>query len=414
MTIRIRVLCGCAAVLLLAALLPAKPGVVKTRDGQSYEGDVKENGTTVSVTTRKIPIVIQRADVESIEYLGTFDEQYAQRMAKLDPSDAAGRIAIGRWAFDQGHYPQAREALESALALEPNSRDAQQMLESVRVQVRLERAKNEGSATAEARRTSATNPTTQADPAATAPSTNNVDPRHLLSADDINTIRQFELKPTDTHVRINFARDVKKRFTSAENVRPQELNARTPFDQLRWIMERGTADMRRDVRIVSDPSAILEYRRSVQPLVLGSCATSGCHGAAGAGGLMLFSPAENEPMTYTNFFILQTHARPAGPEQGPFGAGERRLIDRIEPANSLLLQYGLPATIAEHDHPVVSGYRPIFRNRDDNGYRRIENWIAQSLIAVNPDYGINYTPPQRRGSGPAVAATQPATTQAGG
>ena len=73
MKTRIGVLCGCAILFLLAALLSAKPGIVKTHDGQSYEGDVKEEGTTVTVTSRKVPLVIQRADIDSIEYLGTVD-----------------------------------------------------------------------------------------------------------------------------------------------------------------------------------------------------------------------------------------------------------------------------------------------------------------------------------------------------
>ena len=67
MKTRIWFLCGCAAVFVLAALLPAKPGVVRTHDGQSYEGDVKEDAQAVTVTTRKVPVVIQRANVESIE-----------------------------------------------------------------------------------------------------------------------------------------------------------------------------------------------------------------------------------------------------------------------------------------------------------------------------------------------------------
>jgi hypothetical protein len=294
----------------------------------------------------------------------------------------------------------------------------------VRVQVRLERATKEAAAAAEGRRASATNPTTAAvATATTAPSTNHIDARHLLSADDINAIRQFELKPTDTHVRINFARDVKKRFTTANNIRPQDFNALPQFEQLQQILKEGTADMKRDVRIVSDPSSILEYRRTIQPIVLGSCATSGCHGAAGAGGLMLYSPADSEPITYTNFFILQTYSRPVGRQQGPFGGAERRLIDRIEPPNSLLLNYGLPANIAEFDHPQVSGYRPIFRNRDDNGYRRVESWIRDSLRAVKPEYDVNFTPPQRPGAAGGAAATtapaavpttRPATTRAAG
>ena len=413
MATRIGVLCGCAVLLLLlvAALLHAKPGIVKTSDGQTYEGDVTEEGTTVTVKSRKVPVVIQRANIESIEYLGTLDEQFNQRMARLEAKDANGRVTVARWAFDQGRYDLARQALEQALTLEPSNRDANAMMDSVRLQIRLERAKQAATRKAEP----ATSPTTGPAVASNQPSatTSNIDPRNLLSADDINTIRQFELKPSDTHVRINFAKDVRKRFTEAENMRIQDFNARTPFDQLHLILQRGTPEMKRDVRILSDPSSILEYRRSVQTLILQSCATSGCHGAAGAGGLMLYSPADNEAVTYTNFFILQTWSRPVGRQEGPFGAGERRLIDRIEPSNSLLLQYGLPPNIAEQDHPQVGGHRAIFRNRDDNGYRRVEGWIADSLISIKPDYGINYAPPQRAGGSreaTTVPSTQPAPT----
>jgi hypothetical protein len=172
--------------------------------------------------------------------------------------------------------------------------------------------------------------------------------------------------------------------------------------------------MRRDVRIVSDPSSMLDYRRSVQPLMLQSCATSNCHGAAGAGGLMFFSPADNENVSYTNFFILQTYSRKATEQPGPFGAGEQRRIDRVAPVRSLLLQYGLPVSIADRDHPKISGYRPVFRNRDDNAYGRLFEWIHDGLKHPlgTDDYGISYTPPTGRGGGRAAPATNPTTEPA--
>ena len=407
----IGVLCGCAVLLLLATLLHAKPGVVKTTDGQVYEGDVTEEGTTVTVKSRKVPIVIQRANIESIEYLGTLDEQFNQRIARLDAKDVNGRVTVARWAFDQGRYDLARQALETALTLEPNNRDANAMMDSVRLQIRLERAKQAATRKAEL----ATSPTTGPAVASTqAPATTvTIDPRNLLSADDINAVRQVELKTSDTHVRINFSKDVKKRFTQQENMRLQDFNALPQFEQLAQILKHGTPEMKRDVRILSDPSSILEYRRNVQTLLLQGCATTGCHGAAGAGGLMLYSPAESEAITYTNFYIIQTWSRPAARQQGPFGAGERRLIDRLEPRNSLLLQFALPPNIADDDHPPVNGQRATFRNRDDNGYRRVESWIADALLPIKPDYGITFTPPQRAGGArdtTTAPATQPAAT----
>jgi hypothetical protein len=421
LTTRIGVAFGCAVLVLLlfTAHASAKPGVVKTRDGQTYEGDVKEDGTIVTVTTRRVPLTIQRADVESIEYLGTIDEQYAQRMGKLTEKDVNGRIDVARWAFDEGRYDLARDAVESALTIDPNSRAGNTLLESIRVQIRLERAKKGGATTAEARRPTTGPATAVAAGPTTAPATTVIDPRNLLTADDINTIRQIELKQSDTHVRINFSKDVKKRYATAQNIRVQDFNARTQFDQLQEILANGTEDMRRDVRIVSDPASILEYRRVIQPALLQSCATSGCHGAAGAGGLMFFSPADNENVSYTNFFILQTYRLKAAEQQGPFGAGEQRLIDRVEPSRSLLLQYGLPASIAERDHPKVSGYRAVFRNRDDNAYGRVFEWIRDGLKHPlgTDDYGISYTPPTGRGGGHAAPApttnptTEPASTR---
>jgi hypothetical protein len=161
----------------------------------------------------------------------------------------------------------------------------------------------------------------------------------------------------------------------------------------------------------------MDYRRSVQPLMLQSCATANCHGSAGAGGLMFFTPGDTENVAYTNFYILQTFSRKLGGKQGPFGAGEHRLIDRTEPVRSLLVQYALPATIADDDHPHVNGYRAVFRSRDDTGYRRLLDWIADGLVhPMDSDYGITYTPPVGRMGGKAPGATAaesvaPATTQ---
>ena len=422
MRTRIGVLCGCCAVLCLATtLLLGRTGVVKTRDGQTIEGEITEQAQTITVTRRRIPIVISRGDVESIEYpTGTVQEQFDKRLGSLDDKDVAGRIALARWAFDQDQYLLSRQALESALTIEPTNREASALLENVRMQIRLERTKKAGD-----ERKPVTSPTTAS--ATTGPTGPQAlpDPRHLLTLDDINAIRQFELKPTDTFVRINFAKDVKKRFAQAQNIRVQDFNALEPFDQLQEILRKGTPDMQRDVRIVSDPPSILEYRRYVQPLVLSSCATTGCHGAAGAGGLMLFNPADNEAVTYTNFYLLNTYATKAGEAQGPFGAGERRVIDRLQPQQSLLLQYGLPANIAEHDHPKVNGHRVVFRNRDDIAYRRLSDWITSSLRAIKPEYPVTYTPPPPTGRAvtppprvreaePPPATTEPTTAPARG
>ena len=98
-----------------------------------------------------------------------------------------------------------------------------------------------------------------------------------------------------------------------------------------------------------------------------------------AGGFLLFNPADNDATAYTNFYILQQHVKQAPQQAGPFGRGELRMLDRARPEQSLLVQYLLPPTIAEHDHPHVAGYRAFFPNREDARYRRMIDWIGETL-----------------------------------
>ena len=156
---------------------------------------------------------------------------------------------------------------------------------------------------------------------------------------------------------------------------------------------------------MSDPPSIADFRRSVQPIILSGCATSGCHGGPAAGKFTLVSPATTDEATYTNFYVLTNYKKqlqtvvPAG---GIFGGmTEIEMIDRGNPQRSLLVQYSLPADVAEFDHPAVNNYQPPFQNVFEARARPMIAWIERTL-RLNPDpTGINYTPT----FGP--AATQP-------
>src|SRR4051812_24017026 len=83
-----------------AATLLAKPGVVKTVDGQTYNGEVEEKVETVNVTIRGIATAVPRTKIASITYpeAGGYDKEFNDKLAKLDKKDAAGRLALGREA----------------------------------------------------------------------------------------------------------------------------------------------------------------------------------------------------------------------------------------------------------------------------------------------------------------------------
>jgi hypothetical protein len=406
-------LCACAASVALA-----RPGVLVTRQGQTLTGDITERDQTYVVNIRGIDTIIQRGDVQSIEYTGDIEKQFRDKLAKLGPKDARGRIELARWAFDRDQYDLAREALEAARAIEPNNPDATKMLETVQGQIRLERARESRPATVAARQPPTTGPAIHATTAtATGPAATG---RNLLTNEDINAIKQLEINPrVDAQLKFNFANDVRKRFVKQENLNPASFAQLRAQEQALRILEYGTPDMRRDVHVVNHPASMLDFQRLIQPLVLQNCATSNCHGgnAGGAGGLFLFSPADNDAVTYTNFYILQSYQRPGQEKPGMFGGGEQRMIDRPTPRRSLLVNYALPPTMAEYDHPDVRGYRPALRNRDDPNYARLMDWIEFALVPTREaaDYGIKYDPPGRPRSAtqattqPTGATTPPAT-----
>jgi len=223
----------------------------------------------------------------------------------------------------------------------------------------------------------------------------------LLKKNDINVIRQTELRQTDTSLRFRFERDVRKRYAMLKGIQLSEFSALNGLQQAWEILEHGPAEMRQDIIITNDPPAILQFRRTVQPFVLQNCATMGCHGKSGAPAFSLINPADADPAVYTNFYILQQYTKEIKDAGNPFGRGHLKLIDRLRPEDSLLLQYSLPTQVAQYRHPPTTGFRPALRGWDDTRYRQLYEWIHDSLKPMEPNYsGIDFKLP----------STQPATT----
>ncbi|MEA2736372.1 MAG: hypothetical protein QOE14_2823, partial [Humisphaera sp.] len=117
--------CGVVVLLLcglFAATVFAKPGVVKTRDGQTYAGELDEsNPETIVVTAGKIPTAVPRSRIASIEYSADFEKKFRDRLGKLDPKDVPNRLKLAREAYDNRQYLLAREAAEQARQIDPNN-----------------------------------------------------------------------------------------------------------------------------------------------------------------------------------------------------------------------------------------------------------------------------------------------------
>jgi len=388
---------GLGTVLLAASAALARQGIVKTRDGKVIEGDVTEQDERVVINIKGIQTSVPRANVLSIDYPPPMEDQFKQRLAKLPRNDIKGRIDLAHWAFDNRRYDLARDALDDALRLDPNNLEATTFRNTVDEQRRLDR-----SSVAPAPRPAPGAPP----PGGQAPTAGSEKmDRRLLSPADINIIRQAEIRPDD-NVRVRFDNDVKRRFIAMTNADPARFNNLKPADQATEILQRGDPHMRDDVKILQDPATIVEFRRLL-PNVLTGCAATACHGGSAGGRFILYAPADNDAVVYTDFYILEKYVKQGAGGGGLFGGADRRLIDRANPEQSLLLQYGLPQNVGQPPHPDVRGFRPPYVNKDNPQLRRVLNWI-KGQSPMEPAYeGIKYELPHAPGTEP--PATAPAT-----
>lgn len=387
----------------LAAALLAKPGVVVTQSGARYEGDVNERGDDVIVAIRGVQTTIPRGEVASLEYSVPFEEEFQARLAKLEANDVAGRIELAKWAMSHEQYVAARDVLELAQAIDPNSRDAVDLQIVVRSQLKLaaqarqpdnETVKPPGDGTAK----------TIDDPGVAAMA------RQALSQDDIQAIRRIEWRPDDAAVRVRIDNKAARSYADLKQMRWEEFSRMKSTEQARMILNdpNATAEQKRGVEILNDPPSIAEFRRVIQPVIISGCATSGCHGGINAT-FKLMNPAGTDELAYTNFYMLNGYTKkldrqvPAGGIFG--GATELRMFDRGNGAKSLLLQYGLPAELAEFDHPKVPNFEPAYQSMNDARARAALGWIDRSLRLNPAEYGIEWTPP----GASAAPTTNPAT-----
>jgi hypothetical protein len=383
---------GPALVCCLASMLLARQGTIKTTDGRFLQGDIDENspdGQTVSITLHGVTAAIPRESIVSINYSQNMSEEFHRRLGDLRPDDIAGRLALSRWELQAGQYDLAREAALDAQKIDPHNPDAAILLDTITGKQALDARQAESSAA----------PTTE-------PAANPPEPSKYLTMDDVYAIRRAELLPDDD-VRVEFANDVRARYVSTHGTLPVDFNSDSPTEQAQDILQSGDPSLTSDVKIISDPSVLVRFKAHVLPRVLAGCAAAGCHGGdSGAGGFLLY-PSSNEPLVwYTDFYILQkTTRRLEGGDTFGQGPVIRPVLDRLHPDSSLLLQYGLPASIASLPHPNVSGWRPIFRDDQDPVYLTISQWIG-SLKAIVPDYGIHFEIPAGTPAG-----TQPAAQQ---
>jgi hypothetical protein len=367
------------AALALTSVLWARQGVVHLKDGSELWGDVDQSDPdNVTITLHNVRETMSRADVESVEFFASLEEEFQVRLGRLKSDDVPGRLELARWADALGQYDLARQAAADALAIDSTNPDAREMMRTIGVQAAVVHSS-----------TSTTPPQTRPAVVIT-PTSAPAPPKPYVTLDQVNEIRQLELKP-DEPFKVSFQNDVKKRFLARGDIDSTSFYALSVDDQARKILATGDAALANDVRIVSDPASMAEFRAHILPYVLGGCAVSGCHNPlTPVGGFALFVKDDSPQAAYTNFYMLQSYRK--APATG--GEPVRVMIDRIHPELSLLVQYGLPQKIAAPPHPAALNFHPPFPGRNDSRYQALIYWMVMSLRPEGDDFpGIHYQPP---------------------
>lgn len=409
-------LAGLLLVLTVAVTTWGRTGVVTIKDGSTFEGDITEQGNIVIIKRgNEQPVKLNKANVANIEYkaiatpppappgtaapspnAATFHAQ----MAKLAKNDVPGRIKLAQQMLDKKEYDLSLEALDSAIAIDPNSEDALKMRRSV---LKLRHLARQSAGQPDA----AMPPDDQGAPAdGGRPPRDGASTRHsaktrMVTPEEINRIRQLELQKGEK-VQVTLENDVKRRYQQSSEFTPQQFAAMTPQDQAAQILSNGNSQMRQDVMIKSDPLSLSQFKSGIHRIVLTGCAMASCHGTPNkAGDFFLHNPAGKDVDLYTNFMLMQTY-------KTEINGKELLMVDRARPENSLVLQYGLPQDAAEWPHPKAQNFKPVFKGKSDPKFKQTDEWLRHTLAPIAPDYGIDLTK-DAEGNG---ATTRPARPRA--
>jgi len=361
--------------LLLSATSLAEQKRIRLKNGRVFVGEIIETTEDGIKVKGKLAVVFYRNDqIEAIESIRDPKGEYIQRLAKLDKTSAPAHVKLGQWAMENKLYKEAAACFEAALAIDKKLERASLLLRQAKARLR----KQTGSG-------GDNNETT------TAPPHVRFEPKLFLKMEDIYRIRLEELRKGE-RVGVRLRNNVVDRFITAmsgigdfrDEGFERKFRRLPSARQAEYILAKADRDdpLKDDIIVRTDPAFMREFRRTVWPVVAGSCASINCHGSAkGKGKLKLFNVVSRIPnVDYTNYLILDSYH-----EKGLF------MIRRDNWEKSLLLQYGLPESQAEYRHPEKR--RAPFPSREALAYRQTLAWIKKLKGPRHPNYRIKHRPP---------------------
>lgn len=108
----------------LSALARALADEVVLTDGRIVEGKVEDLGSEVRITKGKNAITFPKSMVKEIRYKPTKEEEYAERVKRIDAKDPEAQFDLGRWCADNGLKEQAADRFRKTIEIQPDHEGA--------------------------------------------------------------------------------------------------------------------------------------------------------------------------------------------------------------------------------------------------------------------------------------------------
>jgi hypothetical protein len=101
---------------------------VTLSDGRVLEGKVEDLGNEIRITRGKSAVTFPKSMVKRIRYKATKEEEYAERVKRLDDKDPEAHFDLGRWCVDNGLKDEAAVQFRKTIELEPDHAGAREAL----------------------------------------------------------------------------------------------------------------------------------------------------------------------------------------------------------------------------------------------------------------------------------------------
>lgn len=386
---------------------PGQRGLVQLRDGTIVRGEIlKDSLEEVEFQVDSVRGRVPREKVYRVMLELEFETRYARIKAAIAPEEHGRRLGLARWLADQDRLDLAITELE-ALLRDGDVEEAREMLREINARVKLELAVQESrkmsqkkavnqaaDAAAAAEQSQAANDggNSAQQPPRGAPTTREMLPKDLLSNEDVNLVRVYEIDfkdPPRLTVSPEGVRQLILRYGSSALVpaTTQERNAlysKSSVEIARLMFDLKARDLYNYIEVEEDPTSVAKFRTRVHnSWLISNCATSRCHGGVDAGRFFLYTGnAKDQRIRYTNLLTLLN-----------FKVDGKPVVNFEDPPNSLLIQYAMARSSARYPHPDVKGWRPVLSTSTPQLLQDTLDWI-RSMYQPRPEYPVKYVAPK--------------------